>query len=257
MEAAGGFQAQVKDAIRQFRNAIEDHLTTDVARKRAKGGSCRAVFQSLAKDAIRHFRSAMQTPFGNRRCQERAKCGSWGGLGDRHGQECGKSRCGKDGSCKGFSGSGERCHPAVSKPHRAPFDDRRGQEKAKGGSCRAVFQSLAKDAIRHFRSAMQTPFGNRRCQERAKCGSWRGLGDRHGQECGKSRCGKDGSCRQQTWLPTGVARPQPMSHTCGDPRRRPGYAIFDLSYHVAICFCIVFFIFDFMNLFSQRLIHHI
>ena len=162
MEAARVFQVQVKDAIRQFRNPIEHHLTTDVARK-----------------------------------------------------------------------------------------------KAKGGSCRAVFQSLAKDAIRHFRSAMQTPFGNRRCQERAKCGSWRGLGDRHGQECGKSRCGKDGSCRQQTWLPTGVARPQPMSHTCGDPRRRPGYAIFDLSYHVAICFCIVFFIFDFMNLFSQRLIHHI
>ena len=129
MEAARVFQAQVKDAIRQFRNAIEHHLTTDVARKRAKGGSCRAVFQSLAKDAIRHFRSAMQTPFGNRRCQERAKCGSW-----------------------------------------------------------------------------------------------RGLGDRHGQECGKSRCGKDGSCRQPTWLP--MAKPEPMSHTCGDPRRRPGYADF-------------------------------
>ena len=86
MEAARVFQAQVKDAIRQFRNAIEHHLTTDVARKRAKGGSCRAVFQSRAKDAIRHFRSAMQTPFGNRCCQERAKCGSWRGLGDRHGK---------------------------------------------------------------------------------------------------------------------------------------------------------------------------
>ena len=126
MEAARVFQAQVKDAIRQFRNAIEHHLTTDVARKRAKGGSCRAVFQSRAKDAIRHFRSAMQTPFGNRCCQERAKCGSWRGLGDRHG---------KAGAAK--------------------------TEAA----------------------------GNRR------------------------------GC-QQTW-----PGPQPMSHTCGDPRRRPGYAI--------------------------------
>ena len=112
---------------------------------------------------------------------------------------------------------------------------------AKGGSCRVVFQALVTDAIWQFRNDIEseTPFGNRPGQENAKGhlqnaiqtpfgnrrgqvgGSWRGLGDRRGQECGRSRRGKDGSCRQQTRLATDVARPRPMSHTCGDPRRRP------------------------------------
>ena len=47
----------------------------------------------------------------------------------------------KGGSCRGFSGPGERCHPAVSKRHRRPFDDRRGQEKGKGWELQGGFFS--------------------------------------------------------------------------------------------------------------------
>ena len=47
------------------------------------------------------------------------KGGSWRGLGDRHGQESCKSRCGKGWKLQGgFSGPGDRCHLAVSKQHR-------------------------------------------------------------------------------------------------------------------------------------------
>ena len=48
----------------------------------------------------------------------------------------------KGGSCRGFSGPGERCHPAVSKRHRRPFDDRRGQEKGKGWELQGGFSVL-------------------------------------------------------------------------------------------------------------------
>ena len=81
VEAARVFQAQVKDAIRQFRNAIETPFWQQtwpgkgqrveaggVARNVAKagaakaescrGGSCRGVFQALVKDAIQQFRMA-------------------------------------------------------------------------------------------------------------------------------------------------------------------------------------------------------
>ena len=52
-----------------------------------------------------------------------------------------KAGAAKGGSCKGFSGPGERCHPAVSKwhSHRTPFDNRRGQEKGKGWELQGGF----------------------------------------------------------------------------------------------------------------------
>jgi len=40
-------------------------------------------------------------------------------------------------------------------------------------------------ANRQFRTAIETPFGKRRGQENAKGGSCRSLGNRHGQERGK------------------------------------------------------------------------
>ena len=64
-----------------------------------------------------------------------------------------KAGAAKGGSCRGFSGPGDRCHLAVSKRQK---------------------HHLATDAA----------------SKRAKGGSWRGLCDRHGQERGKSRCGK-------------------------------------------------------------------
>ena len=127
----------------------------------------------------------------------------------------------------------------VAKGHHRGHGEQQKTQQGERGSCRVVFQALVTDAIWQFRNDIETPFGNRPGQENAKGhlqnatqtpfgnrrgregGSWRGLGDRRGQECGRSRRGKDGSCRQQTRLATDVARPRPMSHTCGDPRRLP------------------------------------
>ena len=132
-----------------------------------------------------------------------------------------KAGAAKGGSCKGFSGPGERCHPAVSKCHRTPFDDRRGQEKGKGWELQGGFSVPGE----RCHPALSKRHANTIWQQMlpGKGKVWKL--ERLRRQARKSRCGKDGSCRQQTWLPTDVARPQPMSHTCGDPRRRPGYAI--------------------------------
>ena len=97
----------------------------------------------------------------------------------------------KGGSCRGFSGPGDRCHLAVSKRHRNTIWQQtrpaKGQRveageayatgmarnvakagAATGGSCRVVFQALVTDAIWQFRNDIETPFGNRRGQQKGK-----------------------------------------------------------------------------------------
>ena len=100
-----------------------------------------------------------------------------------------KAGASKGGSCKGFSGPGDRCHPAVSKRHRNTIWQQtwpgKGQrveaggvarnvakagaakaESCRGGSCRGVFQALVKDAIQQFRMAT----GVARARQRVRAG---------------------------------------------------------------------------------------
>ena len=90
-----------------------------------------------------------------------------------------KAGAAKGGSCRGFSGPGDRCHLAVSKRHRNTIWQQtrpaKGQRveageayatgmarnvakagAATGGSCSVVFQALVTDAIWQFRNDIET-----------------------------------------------------------------------------------------------------